>query len=145
MPRVVELTHDYPVEAGRVWELATSYDALAKVMEGRASFEGLPEGRTISGQKMDVMVRVLGFMPPQPYHMHVVECDDDAMLLRSHERGAGVKSWHHTLRVVPTTDGCRLTDHIEIEAGWLTPLFAAWARFMYGARDMPRRRLLGVA
>ena len=51
--------------------------------------------------------------------------------------------WHHTLTVTRTPGGARLTDEIVIDAGWLTPMFAAWAKVLYRARHKPRLRLLG--
>lgn len=140
--KTVHLTHDYPVSPERLWTLATDYGALARVMEGVVAFEGLPEGRVQEGQKIDVMVSLFGKLPKQPYHMEVVECDDSRMVLRSSEKGAGVKEWRHTMRVTPAPGGSRLTDTIEIEAGLLTGAFALWARYLYGARHKPRLRLL---
>ena len=140
--KTVYLTHDYPVAPERLWALATDYDALARVMEGVVTFEGLPEGRVREGQKIGVMVSLFGRLPKQPYRMEVLECDDDRMVLRSSEKGAGVRAWRHTMRVTPTAQGSRLTDRIEIEAGLLTGLFALWARYLYGARHKPRLRLL---
>ncbi|MBV7380199.1 SRPBCC family protein [Maritimibacter dapengensis] len=140
----VILTHDYPFPPERVWALATDYDALKEVMDGLVTFEGVPEGRTVTGQKMDVTTSLFGRLPPQPYYMEVVECDDDAMVLRSSERGMGVRSWQHTVTVEPTAEGSRLTDRIEIDAGWRTPIFRAWARFMYGRRHAPRMRMLSA-
>lgn len=141
MRRVV-VEHAYAVEAARLWDLVTDYGALAHVMRGLASFQGLPPGRTETGQVLEVQVSLFGKLPWQPYHMEVLDCDDRAMVLRSSERGVGVKSWHHTLRVEPVGDGCRVRDVIEIEAGLMTPVFALWARYMYRARHKPRLRLL---
>lgn len=143
--KTVTVTHDYAVPAPVLWALVTDYDALAEVMKGLISFEGLPAGRTRTGQKLEVMVSLFGRLPPRPYVMEVLECDEDNMRLRSSEKGAGVKSWHHTLTVTGTQTGCRLTDRIEIDAGWLTPVFALWARYLYKARHKPRLRLLGIA
>lgn len=140
--RTVSLEHDYPVAAARLWSLVTDYDALSEVMKGIASFEGLPSGRTHTGQKMDVMVSLFGKLPKQPYHMEVVECDDQNMILRSSERGAGVKAWQHKLTVTEAETGSRLHDKIDIDAGLLTPVFALWARYLYGARHKPRLRML---
>ncbi|MEQ9675701.1 MAG: SRPBCC family protein [Roseovarius indicus] len=140
--KTVHLTHDYPVSPERLWALATDYGALARVMEGVVAFEGLPEGRVQEGQKIDVKVSLFGKLPKQPYHMEVVECDDSRMVLRSSEKGAGVKEWRHTMRVTPAPGGSRLTDTIEIEAGLLTGAFALWARYLYGARHKPRLRIL---
>lgn len=140
--RTVSLEHDYPVAPARLWSLATDYGALSDVMKGIASFEGLPSGRTQTGQKMDVMVSLFGKLPKQPYHMEIVECDDQNMILRSSERGSGVKAWQHKLTVTETETGSRLHDKIDIDAGLLTPVFALWARYLYGARHKPRLRML---
>lgn len=140
--QTVTLTHDYPVASEALWQIVTDYAALATVMEGIVSFEGLPAGRTKTGQVCDVQVSLFGKLPAQPYRMEVLECDDARHVLRSCEKGAGVKSWRHTLTLEQTPQGCRLTDRIEIEAGLLTPLFALWARYLYRARHKPRLRLL---
>lgn len=140
--RTVRTNFFYPAEPERVWALATSYDGLRKVCEGIVSFDGLPEGRTRTGQKVEVEVSLFGKLPKQPYFMEVLECDDRAMILRSSEQGAGVKSWKHTMTVTPAPGGSHLSDHIEIEAGWLTWAFAMWAKYLYGARHKPRLKLL---
>lgn len=136
------LVHDYAVSPARLWALVTDYDALAKVMAGKITFDGLPEGRTRAGQRIDVMVSLFGRLPPQPYHMHVLSCDDTARELRSSEKGAGVRSWHHHLAVTQTQGGSRLTETLEIDAGWLTWAFVLWAKHLYGARHQPRLALL---
>lgn len=140
--KTVVVENDYPASAERLWALATDYAALGEVMEGIVHFEGLPPGRTQTGQKVDVMVSLFGRLPAQPYSMKVLECDDARRVLRSSEKGAGVKSWRHTLTVTETATGSRLRDVIEIDAGWLTPVFARWAKYLYGARHKPRLRLL---
>lgn len=140
--RSVTLTHEYPASPERVWGLATDYAVLKEIMEGIVSFEGVPEGRTVTGQRLELMTSLFGKFPAQPYVMEIVECDDDAMVLRSSEKGMGVKTWFHTVTVEQTEAGARLTDHVEIDAGVLTPIFAAWARFMYGKRHEPRLRML---
>lgn len=140
--QTVSLTHNYDVPPETLWALVTDYGALAEVMKGLASFEGLPSGRTHTGQRFEVQVRLFGRLPPQPYVMEVLDCDDAARVLRSAEHGMGVRTWRHTLCVTESPGGSRLSDQIEIDAGWRTPVFAAWARFMYGARHRPRLRLL---
>ena len=142
--QTIRLTHDYPAPPGRLWALVTDYGALADVMQGLASFEGLPSGRTRTGQRFEVMVRLFGKLPPQPYVMEVLQCDDAGRILRSAEHGMGVRTWRHTLRVTEVPGSSRLSEVIEIDAGWRTPVFAAWVRFMYGARHRPRLRLLGL-
>ncbi|WP_299891677.1 SRPBCC family protein [uncultured Ruegeria sp.] len=139
--RIVTVQNDYPVSASRLWAMATDYAALSEVMEGLVSFEGLPAGRTQTGQRLEVMVSLFGKLPAQPYRMEVLECDNQRMILRSSERGAGVKTWLHSLSVTEIESGSRLHDRIEIDAGMLTPVFALWARYLYRARHKPRLRL----
>ena len=142
--KTVSLTHDYPYPARDLWTIAADLDALKSVMEGIITFEGLPKGRVFTGQKLEVMVSLFGKLPAQAYFMEVLECDDDAMILRSSEKGAGVKSWRHTLSVTGSDHQSQLHDVIEIDAGWMTFAFAAWARFLYRKRHEPRLRLLAA-
>ncbi|MEQ5871263.1 SRPBCC family protein [Sagittula sp. NFXS13] len=140
--KTVILEHEHAAPAKEVWALATDLDALKEIMKGVVTFEGLPSGRVHQGQKITVQVSLFGKLPPQPYFMEVLECDDKAMILRSFEKGAGVKAWCHTLTVEPQPSGSRLRDVIEIDAGWMSWAFALWARFLYRKRHEPRVRML---
>jgi len=140
--KTVHVENDYATSAEKLWALATDYDVLTEIMKGLVSFEGLPTGRTKTGQKVNVMVSLFGTLPKQPYFMEILECDDASMTLRSSERGAGVTTWRHTLTVTKTEAGSRLSDQIEIDAGMLTFAFALWAKYLYSARHKPRLRLL---
>ncbi|WP_116082739.1 SRPBCC family protein [Tropicimonas sp. IMCC34011] len=136
--RTVRLRHDYDAPPDRLWRLATDYGALARSCDGLVSFSGLPDGRVREGQEIDVRVRLFGRLPPQPYTMRVIACDDDAMTCLSEEKGMGVRRWRHTFAVTPRGCGSRLSEEIEIDAGPLTALYAAWARLLYSRRH-PRR------
>lgn len=138
----MHVQNEYAVPSAALWEIATDYGALADVMAGIATFDGLPSGRAKTGQNLTVMVSLFGRLPKQRYFIEVLECDDARMIMRSSERGAGVKRWQHTLTVTETETGCRLTDRIEIEAGVLTFAFAQLAKYLYTARHKPRQRLL---
>ena len=140
--KTVTVVNDYPVSADDLWALVVDYDALEKVMKGIVSFEGLPSGRIHAKQKLDLMVSLFDKLPKQKYHIEILECNDQERMFSSNENGAGVKHWLHTLQVLETKDGSRLIDKIEIDAGWLTPMFALWAKFLYGARHKPRLALL---
>ena len=140
--KTVKLEHDYAAPAEDVWALAIDLDALREIMDGVVAFEGLPSGRVYQGQKINVQVSLFGKLPPQPYFMEVLECDNEAMILRSFEKGAGVKSWRHTLTVEPLQSGSRLREVIEIDAGWMSWAFALWARFLYRKRHEPRAQML---
>lgn len=141
--QTIHLTHIYNASPKRVWRLATDFDALQQIMTKIIVFEGLPSGRVTAGQQIDVRVSLFGKLPWQPYHMQLVDFDEAGMSFRSSEHGAGVKSWVHTLTVTPHgAGGACLTDHVEIDAPPLTPLFAQWARFLYNYRHKPRQALL---
>ncbi len=142
MTASVTLSHDYPYPACAVWAVATDLDHLKTVTGGVLKFRSLPSGTIFQGQHLCVEVSVFGKLPYQPYEMRVVSLDPAAMTFQSHEVGAGVKSWRHALRVVPDGAGCRIEEQIEIDAGILTPVFAAWARFLYRRRHAPRLRIL---
>jgi len=144
MVGTVILTFEYPVPASQLWACVTDYAALAAVSRRFVHFDGLPRGRVQAGQSFDVQVRLFGCLPPQPYHMDVLEADETALRVRSRESGAGVTSWLHSFQVSMTPGGSRLVDHIEIDAGWRTPIYTAWARMLYKGRHKPRLELLGV-
>lgn len=142
MPAHVHLSHVYPFPAQAVWDVATDMRAYAKVMEGLMTFQGLPDTPLQQGQQIDVTFRLLGKLPPQPYHMRLDVFSPADRHFKSFEWGGAVKSWQHELRVTDTADGCVLTDDVTIDAGWLTPIYAAFARFMYRRRHPVRLDIL---
>lgn len=143
MTATIESSHDYACAPADLWALVTDFQALAEVCKPLIAFAGLPQGRCEQGMTATVDVRLFGILPPQPYAMKVIEQNDTEMWLRSYEQGAGVKSWRHKLRVTAQGPRSRLTDHIEIDAGFLTPLVAWWGRNLYAHRHKRRLRLLG--
>lgn len=142
MPAKVHLRHDYPHPAQAVWNVATDMQAYAKVMDRLMTFEGLPDDPLHEGQQIDVTFRLFGKLPPQPYHMRLDVFSPEDRHFKSFEWGGAVKSWEHALRVVETEDGCVLTDDVTIDAGWLTPIYVAFARYMYRRRHPVRLQIL---
>ncbi len=143
MAKTISLRHDYAASADAVWNLATDIEALDSVNRPRIVMTGLPKGRIHQGQVVNVDVSLFGIMPKKPYSMTVVKCDDAARSFESSEKGAGVKSWRHKLQVIDTACGSAIEETISIDAGLLTPLFAAWAKYLYRARHPVRQKLLG--
>ncbi|WP_298821053.1 SRPBCC family protein [uncultured Roseibium sp.] len=141
----VELVHDYPFSAREVWKVATDLGHLKTVTEGLLAFRDLPGGEIHQGQVLRVEVSLFGRLPYQPYEMKVAKFDDAKMEFTSEEKGAGVKTWRHSLSVAPTPTGSRLAECIEIDGGFLTPLFAAWARYMYRQRHPRRLHILEMS
>lgn len=145
MTRLLRVSHDYPVAPRALWDLVTDLDQFEEMCGGLVTFEGLPPGRVSQGMVAEVRVRLFGRLPPMEYRMEVVEVDDLNMRVRSSEFGAGVRSWRHSFQVSASPAGARLTDTIEIDAGWLTWAYALWARILYRTRHGARMRLLGLA
>ncbi len=62
--------------------------------------------------------------------------------LRDNGHSALATKWDHWITVESAPGGCRYTDRIEIQAGLLTPLVAAFAWFFYGHRQRRWQRLV---
>ena len=142
MPKTITLTHHYDHAPDAVWQVATDFDAFVEATKRLVTFEGLPDEPMFEGQKIDVTFRLFGKLPPQPYHMEVARFDPAARMFQSREHGGAVKMWNHRLTVEPTSTGAVLTDRVEIDAGWMTWVYAAYGRFMYRQRHPVRQRLL---
>ncbi len=142
MSKTIHLTHRYDFHTDLVWNVATDLDHLKRVTQSLVTFRNLPSGQIFEGQDLHVDVSLFGKMPYQPYRMTVVEFDGVQRRFQSSEIGAGVKSWLHTLQITAEGDGCRIDETIEVDAGSLTPLFAAWAAYMYRKRHALRLAIL---
>lgn len=140
----VTVVHAYPVPAGRLWALVSDYRKLRYVMAGVAGFDGLPDRPIREGDDLSLRVRLFDRLPPMRYRIEVVELDHAARVLETREQGVGVQRWAHRIAVEETETGARLTDGIEIEAGWRTPFAVLFARWMLRQRHKPRLRLLGL-
>ncbi len=140
--KTIRLSHIYPHSPRQVWQVATDLDCLNEAVPGLLSFEGMPSGAIHKGQVVDVKVSMFSVLPAQPYRMELIAFDDNKMWFNSNEVGMGVTHWQHSLQVLPHAQGAELIDEIEIEAGWRTALIAAWARFMYKQRHVPRLKML---
>ena len=142
MKQSVELIHDYPYPAERLWHVVTDFGFLEEVVAGVISFRGLPKGKVALGQKIEVGVSLFGVLPYQPYEMELLALDSQNYTFHSLEKGAGVRAWEHHLKVENTANGSRLVEKIVIDAGLLTPIFKLWATFLYKKRHIPRLDIL---
>ena len=142
MVGVVHVVSEYACDADTLWAVTKDLDALVDMNARMVRMTDVPSGDMYTGQEFTAQVSLFGLLPPQPYGIRILSVDDTARQFRSTEHGSGVKSWNHTGSVEATATGSRLIDHIEIDAGWKTPLVVAWANLMYRARHKPRLRLL---
>lgn len=140
----VRLSHEYAAPAAKVWDVATDWDCLKQAMRGLVVYEGLPEYAIEEGQKIETRVSLFEIMPAFDYVMEILRHDPAQRVLQSHEYGGAVTRWDHTLTVSETEGGARIDDDILIDAGAMTFLYAAWARFIYRRRHKPRLQMLGL-
>jgi len=67
----------------------------------------------------------------------------EARFVRDNGYGPLIRRWDHWITIEPTANGATAyTDRVEIEAGLLTPLIAAFARVFYAHRQRRWRALV---
>lgn len=136
--QTIIIQHDYPVPPARLWAVAMDYAGLDRLL---CRARGGPDVQpTATGQRLRIHISILG--AARAHFVEVVECDGNRRILRTTETGKGGRRWRHTLAVTPAGSGSRLTDRIEIEAGFLNPVLSLWARHHFRARHLARLRLL---
>jgi len=68
--------------------------------------------------------------------------DDNTRFIRDNGYGPHIKQWDHWIAIAPGDGGTtHYTDRIDIDAGLLTPLIAAFARVFYAHRQRRWRAL----
>lgn len=89
------------------------------------------EGETVVGWTW-----LFGVIPFNKHHLTVSRIDSDERVLSSDEHGGVVRAWQHDIIVKPvTTDSCRYTDRVVINAGIMTVPVAAYAWWFYWVRQ----------
>jgi hypothetical protein len=142
MSKPIVLDHTYPVTPDRLFAMICDLDALDAVSRPMVLFDHLPSGLVRTGQVVDVAVSVFGVLPSRPYRFRVIKCDPKARILRFQEDGFGVNRLIHEAVVTPEGTNARLVDHIDIEAGWKTPVLRVWMWMLFRWRHYKRTRLL---
>ncbi|KIT16509.1 hypothetical protein [Jannaschia aquimarina] len=64
--------------------------------------------------------------------------------LRDNGRSASIPRWDHLIEVAAGRDGTIYSDTVTIEAGWRTPLVAAFAKRFYAHRQRRWRALVAA-
>ncbi|WP_157392663.1 hypothetical protein [Nocardia terrae] len=87
------------------------------------------------GERGTAWLFAFHLIPAYRHTIEVIEVDESTSTIRTHEYGGVITTWNHTLHVEPlSSDRCRYTDTVDIEAGRLTPLVAAVALAIYRYR-----------
>jgi len=152
MTGIVDQSYIYAVPPERLWALAVDLDVLVRICRPLIAFQGVPEGPVQQGQLAEVQcVWLFGLLLLGRYRMEVALCDSAAMRIESHEAGAGIRRWDHTIQIAPAPRGAQLHDRVEIDGSWRIPAVTAWGWVFYGYRHRagcgcwPRRRAMREA
>lgn len=138
-----QISRDYPVNIETLWADILDLDALAQSMEDEVTYEGMPSGPVFEGQVVMVNLKRWGWFPMGKWTMEIVRLDNDNHILESREHGGLVRCYRHRLEVIETgPNSCRYTDHLDVDAGLLTPLVFPSFRAMYEQRHEKRRARL---
>lgn len=131
----------YPADPDRLFALVIDLDTLDAVAWPFLQFHHLPSGPVREGQVIDMAVSLFGLLPARPYRIRITRCDPEARQMDTDEDGMAVRSLRHALEVRPEGAGAKLIDRIAIDAGWITPLAAA---FVWASYRWRRHRRLGL-
>lgn len=147
MTRTVELETRLECTPDEAWERVQSSALLDHIASPLIRFIPRPKPfPTIWGEgEYRAQMLVFGFLPIgwQAIVISRPEARDGARLLRDNGYGPLIKRWDHwiVVRPDPSGEGTLYTDRVHIEAGVLTPLIAAYARFFYAHRQKRWRAL----
>lgn len=145
MAKTIRIENFYAVSPEAVWAAAKRFDQLEQLSAGSVAYRGLPSDPVKQGDVINFEVKPFYSSKWNPYTVEMELVDDQNMSFVSMEKGAGIKEWKHTMSVVPEGQGARQIDEIYIDAGFLSGLVAMAAKRMYKKRDLPRRKILGLA
>jgi ligand-binding SRPBCC domain-containing protein len=139
-------TLDSPPE--RVWEAVNRPALFGYITRPLAVFvpvepTGFPE--VWEEREYTVQIRLFGVIPAgwQVIGIERLPPTGASYRLRDNGRGSIARRWDHVMTIEPASTGrTRYTDHVEIEAGVLTPFVWLLARLFYGHRQRRWQRLV---
>ncbi|WP_050929805.1 hypothetical protein [Aestuariivita boseongensis] len=132
------VTAQYAEDADAMFEKASSFADMIEVTRKISSYEGLPALPMVQGRTYRTNVKVFGLLETKDYAIRIDTLCKTMRRMQSSEHSEKVKSWKHTLDVMPHGEGSIWTDRVCIDAGWSTPLLVRYARFMYLHRHTQR-------
>ena len=135
------VTAHYADDADSMFEKASSFADMIEVTKKISTYEGLPALPMVQGRTYKTNVKVFGLFSAKDYAIRIDTLCKTMRRMQSSEHSDSVKSWKHTLDVMPDGEGSIWTDRICIDAGLMTPVLARYARFMYLHRHTQRGAL----
>jgi hypothetical protein len=141
---VVRVSTELEIPAERAWETVKKVSTLRYITRGVLGFRPLGEvSETIAAGDV-IRVRLLFFhvIPAWKHEIRIVGVGEEARRIETMEHGGSVRRWNHVITVEPAGElRSRYTDRIDLDAGQLTSLVAAYAKVFYRYRQRRWRKL----
>lgn len=147
--KTIELEIVLPAETAIVWDHILQPRLLCFVAKGILTFQPIdpdvfPERWSVGRYR--VQKHLFGVIPIGWQDIGFELLPDQGQVHRVRDNGRGwlIPTWDHTIKVEPVDGGTRYVDHVRIEAGVLTPLVAAFARYFYKHRQQRWQKLVAA-
>ncbi|MCK0097346.1 hypothetical protein MWU60_17340 [Yoonia sp. F2084L] len=145
--KTIEITTHLDATPDEIWEEVNKPRLLFFVARPLIRFKPVkPRNLPNSWHEEDYLFAMFwyGFLPlgRQTISISRSTKGQDARVLRDNGHSALIKRWDHLILVQADGNGTRYTDRVEVEAGILTPLVAAFARGFYAHRQRRLRILV---
>ena len=144
--KIVQVSTVLDAPSENIWKTVLKYSTLRRVMKGLIHFSGAMPEDLKTGDQFRVRLWFFHFIPAWKHLLTVSMVDEERHQIYTEERGGLVRKWNHLIEVSALPDGrTRYVDRIEIEAGVLTSVVAAWAKFQYTYRQRRWKALAAEA
>ena len=144
--KTVEISTELAAEPATVWHHVRRPELLNYVSKGVVGFQPLEPATwpdTWSEGEYTAAMKIFGIPSRwQVIGIEFLESDGRTYRLRDNGRGRDIAVWDHMIEVAPAGLGTRYTDRVRVDAGWRTPIIAAFAHFLYSHRQKRWRRLV---
>lgn len=141
----IRTTSLFPASGDIVWELLQKSSTLFFITKNWITFgdrEHFPE-RWHNHTVIYTTVRPFAQSSNKPYKIIFITIDNNKLIMKTRESGAGIKTWNHTMRVQSVSiDRCYYIDEVEAKAGILTPLLWLYIKLYYKHRHKRWMELL---
>jgi hypothetical protein len=143
--RTIRMDTALPTSADRVWSAMLSPATFLYVCQGLSSMPA-PAGRVEplrAGERGTGWLLAFHVIPAYRHTIEVVDVEERAGTIRTHEHGGMITVWNHTLQVEPiNAHTCRYSDTVDIDAGPATAFVATMAAGIYRSRQRRWRKLV---
>ncbi len=142
--RVVTVTTEFEAPAEVVWPALRTPHAFVHVASGMLRYPAAErcDRPWAVGDQLHGWTFLFGLLPFSKHRLTIESIDDEERRIVSDESGGLVRRWHHEIELTRIDDArSAYLDRIEIDAGVMTWLVAAFAHVFYRHRQRRWRRL----